>query len=134
MIESAKETEELARKANPEDRTYIVPAFTGLGAPYWDSDATAVISGVTRTTRRKRWFVQHWTAIAYQITDIVDVMREDAGIEVQELRVDGGPTKNRYLMEFQSNILNIPVQVPAAEELSGNRRSSLCAGDWSWNV
>lgn len=119
LIESAKETEELARKANPEDRTYIVPAFTGLGAPYWDSDATAVISGVTRTTRREEMVRAALDCIAYQITDIVDVMREDAGIEVQELRVDGGPTKNRYLMEFQSNILNIPVQVPAAEELSG---------------
>ncbi|MDD3337227.1 MAG: glycerol kinase GlpK [Lachnospiraceae bacterium] len=119
LIDSAAETEDLARQADPNDSTYVVPAFSGLGAPYWDSNAKAVICGITRTTRQAEMVRAALDCIAYQITDIVDVMRRDAGIEILELRVDGGPTRNKYLMEFQSDILNIPVQIPNAEELSG---------------
>lgn len=119
LIASAKETQELAESANPEDKTYLVPAFTGLGAPYWDSNATGVICGITRTTGQAEMVKAALECIAYQITDIVKVMGEDAGVELEELRVDGGPTKNGYLMQFQSDMLGIPVQVPDAEELSG---------------
>ncbi len=119
LIDSAKETEELAKRANPADKTYLVPAFTGLGAPYWDSKATGIISGITRTTGQAELVKAALDCIAYQITDIVKVMSEDSGIQVEELRVDGGPTRNGYLMQFQSDMLNIPVQVPSAEELSG---------------
>lgn len=119
LIESAKVTQSLAESANPADKTYLVPAFTGLGAPYWDSNATGIICGITRTTGQAEMVKAALECIAYQITDIVKVMGEDAGVELEELRVDGGPTKNGYLMQFQSDMLGIPVQVPDAEELSG---------------
>ncbi|MFT3985037.1 MAG: glycerol kinase [Lachnospiraceae bacterium] len=119
LIQSAAETEALADMANKEDQTYLVPAFSGLGAPYWDSDATASISGLTRTTGKAEIVRAGLDCIAYQITDIVQAMGQDAGIPIRELRVDGGPTRNRYLMQFQSDIAGVTVQVPEAEELSG---------------
>ena len=119
MVASAAETERLAREAAPEDRTYFVPAFTGLGAPYWDSSATGILCGITRTTGKAEMVRAGLDCIAYQITDILKAMEEDAGIPIRELRVDGGPTKNAYLMQFQSDMAGIPVQVPEAEELSG---------------
>lgn len=118
LIESAKETAELALAANKSDKTYLVPAFTGLGAPYWDSKATASIVGMTRTTGKNEIVKAALDCIAYQITDIVKLMHEESGIKLQEIRVDGGPTKNDYLMQFQSDALQIPVQVPNAEEFS----------------
>lgn len=118
LIASAGETQELAQSANPGDTTYLVPAFTGLGAPYWDSEAKAIVCGITRTTGKAELVRAALDCIVYQISDVVNVMAEDSGIPVEELRVDGGPTKNSYLMQFQSDILNIPVQVPDAEELS----------------
>jgi len=119
LIQSAKESEELAKSANQEDGTYLIPAFTGLGAPYWDSKATATISGMTRTTGKAEIVKAAVECIAYQIKDIVKLMSEESGVTIGELRVDGGPTKNEYLMQFQSDILGIPVQVPNIEELSG---------------
>ncbi len=119
LVASPGETEELARTANPEDRTYLVPAFSGLGAPYWDSEATAVLSGMTRTTGKAEIAKAALDSIAYQITDIVRIMEKDSGLPIKELRADGGPTKNRYLMQFQSDLTGKPVQVSALEELSG---------------
>ncbi len=98
---------------------YLIPAFSGLGAPYWDSHAAAAIVGMTRTTGKAEIVRAGIECIAYQITDIVRAMSEDAGVKVGELRVDGGPTKNRYLMQFQSDIADAAVQVPDSEELSG---------------
>lgn len=119
LISSAKETEGLAREANPADRTYLVPAFTGLGAPYWDEKATASISGITRTTGKAEVIKAALDCIAYQITDLVRAMEQDTGMRIEELRVDGGPTRNGYLMQFQSDITNKRVNIPDAEELSG---------------
>lgn len=119
LISSAKETEGLAREANPADRTYLVPAFTGLGAPYWDEKATASISGITRTTGKAEVVKAALDCIAYQITDLVRAMEQDTGMRIEELRVDGGPTRNGYLMQFQSDITNKRVNIPDAEELSG---------------
>lgn len=119
LISSAGETEALARQAKPGDKTYLVPAFSGLGAPYWDSKAAGVICGMTRTTGQAEVVRAALDCIAYQITDIVRVMSEASGIQIGELRVDGGPTKNGYLMQFQSDMLNIPVSIPESEELSG---------------
>ena len=113
LISSAAETEELARGAAENDRTYLVPAFSGLGAPYWDSKASAVICGMTRTTGKAEIVRAALDCIAYQITDIVRVMGEASGIDIEELRVDGGPTRNGYLMQFQSDQLGIPVRIPA---------------------
>lgn len=119
LISSAKETEELAKSANPSDCSYLVPAFSGLGAPYWDSKASGIFCGMTRVTGQAEMVRAALDCIAYQITDIVEAMSEDAALEIKELRVDGGPTRNGYLMQFQSDMLKIPVQVPDAEELSG---------------
>lgn len=118
LISKASETEALAFQANPSDRTYLVPAFSGLGAPYWRSEAKAVICGMTRLTGQAEIVKAALESIVYQITDIVRLMAEEAQIPVKELRVDGGPTKNKYLMQFQSDMLNIPVLVPEMEELS----------------
>ncbi len=119
LIQSPGETEALAREALKEDSLYLVPAFTGLGAPYWDSHAAAAILGMTRTTGKAELVRAAVECIAYQIAEVVEAMSEDAGIKVDELRVDGGPTKNAYLMQFQSDIAAAIVQIPDAEELSG---------------
>lgn len=119
MIQSPDETEELAKAANPLDTTYLVPAFSGLGAPWWDSDAKAVFYGMTRTTRRPEIVKAGLESIVYQITDVLEAMQQESGIHMEELRADGGPAKNSWLMQFQSDMAAIPVQVPAFEELSG---------------
>lgn len=119
MISSPAESQELAESANPQDTSYLVPAFSGLGAPYWNSEAKAVIWGMSRTTKRAEIVKAGLESIVYQITDVVEAMSRESGIPIEELRVDGGPTRNTYLMQFQSDMTGIPVQVPSAEELSG---------------
>ncbi len=119
LIQSPGETGALAEAAVQDDSLYLVPAFSGLGAPYWDSYASAAIVGMTRTTGRAEIVRAGVECIAYQITDIVKAMSEDAGITVEELRVDGGPTKNTYLMQFQSDMAEADVRIPDSEELSG---------------
>ncbi len=119
LIQSPAETQALAEDANPLDETYLVPAFSGLSAPYWDSQARAVIYGMTRTTKRAELVKAALESIVYQITDVMTVMGQESGIPIEALRVDGGPTKNSYLMQFQSDMAQIPVQVPPMEELSG---------------
>ena len=86
---------------------------------YWDSEASGILTGITRTTGRAEIVRAGLESIAYQITDVVNAMSEESGIKIQELRVDGGPTRNKYLMQFQSDIADVTVQVPSAEELSG---------------
>ncbi len=127
LIQSAKEAQSLAMAANPSDTTYLVPAFTGLGAPYWKNDAKACMVGMSRTTGRAEIVRAAVDCIAYQITDIVTAMAEDAHVPIHGLRVDGGPTKNPYLMQLQSDLTGIPVQVPEVEELSG-MGAAYCAG------
>lgn len=119
LISSPAQAQELAEQANPADTTYLVPAFSGLGAPYWDSEAKAVLWGMTRTTGRAELVKAGLDCIAYQIADILEAMSREAAVPIRELRVDGGPTRNAYLMQFQSDIAGIPLQVPSAEELSG---------------
>ena len=119
LITSAFDTAGLATQANEVDPPCLVPAVTGIGAPYWDSEARAAIVGITRKTRTPELVKAGLECIAYQIADVVEAMSQDAGVRIEELRVDGGPTRNRYLMQFQSDILDIRVLVPDAEELSG---------------
>lgn len=118
LLKTSAESEELAKRANPLDKTYLVPAFSGLGAPYWRSDVSAAFIGMSRATGRAELVKAGLEAIAYQITDIVDIMRDEARIPDIELRVDGGPSRNGWLMQFQSDMLRCPVLVPEAEELS----------------
>ena len=119
MIQSPEETQSLAEQAAADDPLYLVPAFSGLGAPYWDSRATAMLTGMTRTTGRAEVVRAGLECIAYQIQDVIEAMSEDSQVKVHELRVDGGPTKNAYLRQFQSDIAGIDVQVPDSDELSG---------------
>lgn len=119
LIASAGETEALAKAAHPADIACLVPAFTGLGAPYWKSDARAMLWGMSRTTGRNEIVRAALDSIAFQIHDVIAAMEKDTGIHVLVLRVDGGPTRNKYLMQFQSDILNTLVSCPEAEELSG---------------
>lgn len=119
LITTDMEATELACAADPHDKTYFVPAFTGLGAPYWDSRATGLLTGITRTTGRAEIARACLDCIAYQITDLIELMRRDSGLPVNTLRVDGGPTASPYLMRFQSDMAGLAVQVPDLQELSG---------------
>lgn len=119
LIRSAKEAGKLAESADPDDHTYLVPAFTGLGAPYWASEAKALLYGMTRKTGRAEIVRAAEDCIAYQIADVLLCMKREAGIPITELRADGGPTADEYLMQFQSDLLDLPVLVPEVQELSG---------------
>lgn len=119
LIASAGETEAMALAANPADTAMLVPAFTGLGAPYWMGDAKALLCGMTRLTGKNEIVRAALDCIALQVRDVVAAMEKDCGAKVPVLRVDGGPTRNNYLMQFQSDMLNAMVSCPDAEELSG---------------
>lgn len=119
LVESAGQTAELAAGANPADRTYMVPAFTGIGAPHWRPNATAAYVGMTRLTGQAELVRAALESVAYQIADLVLPAGEEAGVTTRELRVAGGPANNPYLMQFQSDILSCPVVIPEHEELSG---------------
>lgn len=119
LIRDPQETEELAALASPKDRTYLVPAFSGLGAPYWNSEASAMYYGMTRVTGKAELVRAGLDSIVYQITDVLKAMEKESGIAIGELRADGGPAGNQYLMQFQSDMACLPVSVPAAAELSG---------------
>lgn len=119
LIENPGEATECAILANPADKAYLVPAFSGLNAPYWDSEASASLSGMTRVTGKNEICRAALDSIAYQINDIISIMREDSGIEIGQLKVDGGPTKSEYLMSFQSALSQVEIVIPDAEELSG---------------
>lgn len=137
LIESPQESQELARQAADDDTLYLVPAFSGLGAPYWDSYAKASLVGMTRTTGKAEVVRAGVECIAYQITDVIRAMSEDSGVNVKELRVDGGPTKNHYLMQFQSDMAGVKVLVPDSEELSGigpAYAAGLALGVWDQSI
>jgi glycerol kinase len=119
LLASSKDAALVAANANPNDETYLVPAFSGLGAPYWESNARAVICNMTRHTGKAEIVRAAEECIAYQIADIINMMSGESGVILKELRVDGGPTRDSYLMQFQSDILDMSVQVPDTEELSG---------------
>jgi glycerol kinase len=127
LLASAEESQEMAENSNNDDQSYFVPAFSGLGAPYWNSEATGLFTGITRVTGKAEMVRAALDSIAYQITDIVQLMQKESTIEIKELCVDGGPTKNTYLMQFQADILKIPVQVSTTLELSG-MGSAIAAG------
>lgn len=119
LIGNAGETARLAAEANPSDRTYFVPAFTGLGAPYWDAGATGLFTGIGRTTGKKEIVKACLECIAYQIADLTGLMGDGIGRKLEELKVDGGPAENEYLMQFQSDIADLKIRIPQTKELSG---------------
>ena len=109
MIETSPQSEELAAKATGDNEVYVVPAFTGLGAPYWDSDARGAVFGLTRGTTKEDFVRATLQAVAYQSKDVIDTMKRFR-IDIPLLKVDGGAAKNDLLMQFQADILDIEVQ------------------------
>src|SRR5690606_5634070 len=116
IIESAPESEELARAVDDTGGLYFVPARVGVGAPYGDMEARGLITGTTRGTSRAHLARAAVEAIAYQTRDVLDAMSRDSGINLRALRVDGGATADAFLMQFQADILNIPVERPIVME------------------
>ncbi|GMB99652.1 hypothetical protein K2D_27410 [Enterococcus hirae] len=110
MLQKASDSEEAAKRSTSEDEVYVVPAFVGLGAPYWDQAARGSMFGLTRGTTKEDIIKATLQSIAYQVRDIIDTMQEDTGIKIPVLKVDGGAANNEYLMQFQTDILNIPIQ------------------------
>ena len=119
LIRSEKELSQMNLETVNVDQTYFVPAFSGLGAPHWDSEARGIFCGITRNTGKAELIRAAEESIAYQVADIVLQMKEDTKVEIIEIRADGGPTKDRFLMQFQSDILDVTIAVSQAEEQSG---------------
>ncbi|MFT8425624.1 MAG: glycerol kinase GlpK [Liquorilactobacillus sp.] len=109
MIKSASETEDLANESKSSNEIYVVPAFTGLGAPYWDSNARGSVFGLTRGTTKSDFVKATLQSLAYQTKDLIETMKKDSGIDIPTLKVDGGAARNNMLMQFQADILNTPI-------------------------
>ena len=134
MIASPHESAGYAASVEDNGGVYLVPAFTGLGAPYWDSDARASFTGMSRATKKAHLVRAAEESIAYQIRDVVDLMVQDHGHAITELRVDGGPTRDAFLMQFQADMLGIPVACAGIGELSAFGAclmGGLAVGLWS---
>jgi len=116
LIQDARETGALARQLENNEGVYLVPAFTGLGAPYWDAEARGALLGLTRGSSRAHIVRAALESIAYQTRDIFDAMSQDSGITVSELRVDGGASRNNFLMQFQADLLGVAVDRPKMVE------------------
>ena len=133
MIQQASESERLARSIPSNEGVYLVPAFVGLGAPYWDMYARGAILGITRGTTPAHIARAALESIAYQTRDVVECMEEDSGIGLKELRVDGGAATNEFLMQFQADILGIPVVIQETTEttaLGAAYLAGLAVGFW----
>jgi glycerol kinase len=133
IIESAAETEALAASVPDTGGVYLVPAFAGLGAPYWDPYARGTIVGLTRGSGRAEIVRATLEAVAYQTRDVLDLMRGESGIAITQLRVDGGMVRNDFLMQFQADILGVPVQRPQVTEttaLGAAYLAGLAVGFW----
>ena len=133
IIRSSSEVEALAMQVQSTDGVYIVPAFAGLGAPYWNQDARGTIFGLTRGSSDAHIARAALESIAYQVHDVLKAMEADAGIEIKELRVDGGATVNNHLMQFQSDMLGSKVVRPKVTEttaLGAAYLAGLAIGYW----
>ncbi len=133
IIRSAPEVEKLARSVDDNGGIYIVPAFSGLGAPHWDQYARGIITGITRGASKAHLARAALESIAYQVADVLDAMEADSGIEAPELRVDGGAAANDLLLQFQADVLGIPVVRPQTLEttaLGAAYLAGLAVGYW----
>ena len=133
LVQNAEETQALAESVPDNGGVYLVSAFTGLGAPYWDMYARGALVGLTRGTTRAHVARAGLEGIAYQVKDLIDAMEQDAGAPMQILRVDGGASVNRFLMQFQADILRCPIDRPAMVEttaLGAAFLAGLHAGVW----
>ncbi|MDT0754805.1 glycerol kinase GlpK [Mammaliicoccus sciuri] len=116
MIKSAPASEDYANRVKSTEGVYVVPAFVGLGTPYWDADARGAIFGLTRGTEKEHFIRATLESLCYQTRDVLEAMEKDSGINVETLRVDGGAVKNNFLMQFQADIVNTPVERPEVNE------------------
>ena len=134
VIKTADETEELARSLDSNDGVYFVPALTGLGSPHWDPYARGTIVGLTRGTTKAHLARAALEAMAYQTVDAVRAMEESSGVKLEELRADGGATANGWMLQFQADLLGIPVVVPQISEttaLGAAYLAGVATGAWS---
>src|SRR5690625_3195220 len=134
ILDNALEGERYAVLVESTDGVYLVPAFVGLGTPYWDSDARGAIFGLTRGTKREHLIRATLESLAYQTKDVLDVMIKDSGINLKSLRVDGGAVTNDFLMQFQSDLLDVPVERPSIQEttaLGAAYLAGLAVGFWN---
>ncbi len=133
IVKSADEIETLARSVNDCGGVYMVPAFAGLGAPHWDQYARGTITGITRGTTAAHFARAALESIAFQVADVLDIMQQDSGIKIEQLRVDGGATANDLLMQFQADLLRVPVLRPKVTEttaLGAAFLAGLAVGYW----
>ena len=134
MIDSASDSEYMASKVKGTHGCYVVPAFTGLGAPHWDQYARGTIVGITRGTTKNHIIRATLESIALQVCDVIDAMKADAGMDIRALRVDGGASANNFLMQFQSDMLDAPVNRPVCVEstaIGAAYLAGLAVGYWS---
>lgn len=133
IVHDAKDTEYFAQKVEDTGGVYVVPAFTGLGAPHWDMYARGAIVGLTRGTNRNHIIRAALESIAYQTKDVLEAMQQDSGIDLTTLKVDGGAVANNFLMDFQADILGVPVHRPKVTEttaLGAAYLAGLAVGFW----
>ncbi|TMN21327.1 glycerol kinase GlpK [Lentibacillus cibarius] len=134
IIDHSPQSEDYATRVDSTDGVYMVPAFVGLGTPYWDSDVRGAFFGLTRGTTREHMIRATLESLAYQSKDVLDAMIADSGIELKTLRVDGGAVKNDFLMQFQSDMLGVPVERPVVQEttaLGAAYLAGLAVGYWN---
>lgn len=134
MFHTAAESEEIAGQVEDSDGVYVVPAFVGLGAPYWDDKARGAVFGLTRGTTKAHFVRATLDSLAYQTKDIIIAMSKDSGIDLKRLKVDGGAVRNNILMQFQSDILDVPVERPVVNEttaLGAAYLAGLAVGYWT---
>ena len=127
LFEDYREMERSASSLADNGGVYLVPAFAGLGAPYWEHGVRAIITGLERSSTRAHILRAAEESIAYQINDLIQEMRRDSRIPVSDLRVDGGATADRFLMQFQADILGMPIRVADIEDVSA-RGAAFAAG------
>jgi glycerol kinase len=133
MVKDAAESEVYASRVTSSEGVYLVPAFVGLGTPYWDSDVRGAVFGLTRGTKKEHFIRATLEALAYQTKDVLMAMEADSGIALKSLRVDGGAVANNFLMQFQSDLLNVPVERPLVKEttaLGAAYLAGLAVGFW----
>ena len=133
MLRDSAESERYAEKVISTEGVYVVPAFVGLGTPYWDSEVRGAVFGLTRGTTKEHFIRATLESLAYQTKDVLSAMEADSDISLKSLRVDGGVVKNNFLMQFQSDILNVPVERPAINEttaLGAAYLAGIAVGFW----
>jgi len=134
LIRDAHDTEYFASKVEDTNGVYLVPAFAGLGAPYWDPNARGALVGLTRGSTRNHIIRAALEAIAYQSRDLLDAMTKDSGIDLRQIKVDGGAVANDFLMQFQADITNVDIQRPAVTETTAMGAAflaGLAVGFWT---